>query len=184
MPREISEEQFNALMEDHQIASIARQMWDSPELGPEAKALFKRHAPKASIPEHDIRVEIRNEFAERDRKAAEEREAERLKREDDFWKEKRAKAQKDHNLTEEGIKDLEKLMYERNIGDYDVAATYVASKNPKPSDPYGQPGFKDPYWNHGKSDLFKEIAKDPEEWGRKEIINALHADQQRNRGGF
>lgn len=184
MPHELTDEQYRALMEDHQVASIARQLWDDPQLGQEAKALFKKKHPNASVPDHDIRTEIRSEFAERDRKQQEQREAERIANEDKYWKEKRSQAQKDHNLTDEGMKELEKLMYEKNIGDYDVAATYVAAKNPKPSDPYNQPGFKDPYWNHGKSDTFKEIAKDPEEWGRNEILKALHNDQQRQRGGF
>ena len=74
------------------------------------------------------------------------------------------------------MKTMEKWMYDNNVGSYEVAATYHASKNPKPSEPAG---YKDPYWHHEKSDLFKEIAKDPEEWGRQQIINAING-QHRN----
>jgi hypothetical protein len=80
------------------------------------------------------------------------------------------------------MKELEKFMFERNVGDYEVAATYHAAKNPKPSEPTA--GYKDPYYNFGKGDLFKEIAKDPEGWGRDEIIKAIRNDEARNRNAF
>lgn len=183
MPKELSDEEFAFLQSEHQIASVARQLWDDPTLGPEAKALLKKKMPNLPIPDHDIRAEVRAEFAERDRKANEEREAERIKSEDAYWRGERQKTMDQWGIPEDRMKEMEKWMYTNNIGSYEVAATYHAAKNPKPSEPSGA-GYKDPYWNHGKSDLFKEISKDPEEWGRSEIIKAIQGDVNRQRGGF
>lgn len=183
MPKQISDEEYHALLSDHQIANAARKLWDDPLTGPEAKALLKKGMPEVVIPEHDIRVEMHNEFAERDRKQQEEREAARIAQQDAYWKDQRQKTQSEYGIPEEKMKDMEKWMWENNVGSYEVAATYHAAKNPKPSEPTGA-GYKDPYWNHGKSDLFKEIIKDPEEWGRSEIIKALNNDQTKIRGGF
>jgi hypothetical protein len=79
------------------------------------------------------------------------------------------------------MNDLEKMMIERNIGDYEVAATYHAAKNPKTSDPTA--AYQDQYWNHGRGDAWKEIATDPEAWGRKELMAAMKRDAERSRGG-
>ena len=181
MPREISDEEYAYLQNQRQIADVANSLWNDPQLGAEAKALLKKKHPNLNIPEHDIRSEVRQEFAERDRRQNEEREAERIAREDQHWKAERKRTQDAYGIPEDKMKDMEKWMYDNNVGSYEVAATYHAAKNPKPSEPAG---YKDPYWNHGKSDLFKEIAKDPEEWGRSEIIKALNADQQKQRNAF
>jgi hypothetical protein len=175
MPREISEEEYSYLQNRRQIADVADLLWNDPQLGPEAKALLKKKMPNLNIPEHDIRSEIREEFSKRDAKQAEEREAERVSKEDKYWKEQRQKTMDAYGMPEEKMKEMEKWMYDNNVGSYEVAATYHAAKNPKPSEPAG---YKDPYWNHGKSDLFKEIAKDPEEWGRNEIMRALTGQQR------
>lgn len=183
MPRELSDAELAAWQEDRNIANAARSIWDDPKLGPEARALLKKKNPGMQIPDYDIRTEMRDGFAAMEQRMQAERDAEKQKREDDHWQGERARVKKEHNLNDDELKDLEKMMLEKNIGDYDVAATYRASKMPKPSDPLSS-GYKDPYWNHGKSDTFREIAKDPEEWGRSEIIRAINNDQNRQRGGF
>lgn len=182
MPRELTDQEWAQVQAELQVARTARQLWNHPQLGAEAKALLKRAHPDVEIPDHDIRQEIKAEFAKRDQQQQAEREAERHTKEDEYWRGQREKVKKEYGFTDDGIKDLEKFMLEKNVGDYEVAATYHAAKNPKASEPSG---YKDPYWNHGKSDAFREIAKDPEEWGRSELIKALHNDQQRNRqNGF
>ena len=183
MPKQLTDAEYNYLIEQDQVANVANALWNDPELGPQTKALLKKKLPNLQIPDHDLRTEMRGEFAKRDKKQREEREAEEIAKQDNFWKGERARVQKQYGYTDDGIKDLEQLMLYKHIGDYEVAATYHAAKNPKPSEPTSM-GYKDPYWNHGKSDLFKEIAKDPEEWGRSEIMKALHNDQNRNKGGF
>ena len=175
MPQQLTDEQWLYYQQQDQKARLADDLWNDPQLGPEAKALLKRKMPNVQIPDHDIRTEMRQEFATRDQKQAEEREAERIAREDNHWKAERKKTQDAYGIPEDKMKEMEKWMYENNVGSYDVAATYHAAKNPKPSEPAG---YKDPYWNHGKSDLFKEIAKDTEEWGRGEIMKALNGQNR------
>lgn len=181
MPREISDAEYQEYQTAKQIAALAGEVWDDPQLGPAAKELVKRKRPGLQIPDHDIRTEMRQGFANLEKKHEDEKAAERQQREDEYWKNQRKKVQDEFGFTEDGIKDLEKFMLERNIGDYEVAATYHAAKNPKASEPTS---YKDPYYQFGKSDTFKEIAKDPEEWGRSEILKALHNDQKRSRNAF
>ena len=76
------------------------------------------------------------------------------------------------------MKDLEGWMQDKGVGDYEVAAQYRASKNPKTSEPTMDTGF----WHHQEAPNFAEIAKDPEAWGRKEILGAIHKDQESARG--
>jgi hypothetical protein len=177
---EITDEQLRQWQEDNRVAAVARKVWDDPRTSDRSKALLKEIFPETVIPDHDIRNEIRGEFAKRDKAAADAAEADRVAREDAHWRGERKKTQDAYGMTEDAMKDMEKWMYENNVGSYEVAATYHAAKNPKPSEPSGS-GYKDPYWNHGKSDLFKEIAKDPEEWGRNEILGALRNEQNRNK---
>jgi hypothetical protein len=176
MPREISDEEYNFLQNRRQIADVADMLWNDPQLGPEAKALLKKKMPNVNIPDHDIRQEIRQEFATRDAKAAEEREASRIANEDAYWKDQRKRTMDQYGMPEDKMKEMEKWMYDNNVGSYEVAATYHAAKNPKPSEPQG---YKDPYWHHEKSDLFQKIVKDPEEWARNEIIDGIHRDAAR-----
>lgn len=182
MPREISDSDYAKWQEDSQIAQLSRELWDDPQLGPAAKELVKRKRPGVQIPDHDIRTEMRDGFNKIRKEQEEEKLAERQKKEDDFWKNEKSRVQKEFGFTDEGIKDLEKFMLEKNIGDYEVAATYHAAKNPKAAEPMGG---KDPYYGFAKSDAFREIAKDPEEWGRGEIMKALNNEsQRRNRNAF
>jgi hypothetical protein len=111
----------------------------------------------------------------------EEKLAEKQAKEDEYWKGQRDKVKSEYGYTDDGIKDLEKMMLEKNIGDYEVAATYHAAKNPKAAEPAN---YKDPYYQFQKSDTFKQIAADPEEWGRNEILTALRNDQKRTRNAF
>ena len=98
--------------------------------------------------------------------------------EDETWKAARSKAQKEYGLTDEGMTDLDKWMLDNRVGDYDVAASYRASKNPRPVEAY-----QDQYWKHEKQPGWTEIAKDPEGWGRNEILNAIYRGQDQMRRG-
>jgi hypothetical protein len=40
-------------------------------------------------------------------------------------------------------------------------------------------GYDSQFWHHDRQDLFKEIAADPEEWGRKEILKTLREGDRR-----
>jgi hypothetical protein len=175
MPREISDEEYNFLQARRQIADFVEPIWNDPQLSTEAKALIKKKYPNMQIADYDLEQKVEQRFAERDRTEREAREEHQRQTDEKYWKEQRESVQKKYNFTDEGMQDLEKFMLEKNVGDYNVAAEYRAAKEPKAS----EPTYKDPYWHHERSDTFKEIAKDPEEWGRSEIMKALRNDQNR-----
>jgi hypothetical protein len=180
MPREISDEDYAHLMQRKQVADFVETIYNDPELSHDAKALVKRKYPKMQIPDYDIEEKVNQRFAERDRSEAEAREAQRREADDAYWKGQRANVQKEYGFTDEGMQDLEKFMLEKNVGDYEVAARYRAAKEPKPA----EPSYKDPYYNFSAGDTFKEIAKDPEAWGRNEILKTLNEQQNKNRNAF
>lgn len=181
MPKQISDEEYAALLEDRQIARFIKPIYESPKTGHKARALIKEFYPDVQIPDYDIEQRL-TERIDKEREEREERERKKVEGEQEKnFKEARAKTQKEYGFTDDGMADLEKFMVERNIGDYEVAASYRRSKEPKQSD--ADFGTGDHFWNHQKQDGFAEIAADPEAWGRKEILGALRRDQQRAREG-
>ena len=67
--------------------------------------------------------------------------------------------------------DLEQMMVERNIGDYDVAAAYLRAKA---VDERGSSTMD--AGTTTKQEGFKEIAADPEGWGKMRDHEGVHAD--------
>jgi hypothetical protein len=153
-------------------------IWNDPALSNEAKALFKRKYPTVALPDYDLQQQVDERFAkekkERDDAAKKKQDAEQ----DEDWRSKRKATQEKFGFTDDGMKDLEKFMSERGVGDYEVAAEYHASRNPSPSREHGGHGMP---WGFQRNDQFKEIAKDPEEWARKEILQAARTEQERER---
>jgi hypothetical protein len=115
--------------------------------------------------------------AEEQRKRTEAETAQR-KKDVDEWNASRSRVKKDYGFTDEAITDLEKWMHEHAVADHEVAASYRAAKNPQTS----EPTYDSQFWRHEEEPNFKEIAKDPEAWGRKEILGAIHRDSERARG--
>jgi hypothetical protein len=178
MPRTITDEEYNFLQGRRQIADFIEPIYHDPALSKDAKALIKRKYPNLQIPEHDLEEKFEKRLEE-ERQAREAAEAERRnQQEQERFNSVRKKTQDAYGFTDQAMDELEKLMVEKNVGDYEVAATYMASKQPKPSD---ATAFDDGLWNHSKAPGFVEIAKDPEGWGRGEILKALHKDQERER---
>ena len=179
MPKQITDEEYNYLQQRHQIASFVESIYNDPALSREAKALIKKKYPKLDIPDYDLRNEINDrldkEKAERDEERKKAKEAE----DEAHYKKTRKDTQEKYGFTDEAMKDLEAFMVERNIGDYDVAASYKASKEPRAS----EPTWDSTRWHHEKQDGFAEIAKDPEAWARTEIMGAIGRDQDRARNG-
>jgi len=178
MPREISDEEDRYLQGRRQVADFVESIYNDPALSKDAKRLIKRKYPNLAIPDYDIEEKVDQRFADEKKKRDDEDKAARKQKEEDGWKEQRGKVQKEYGFTDEAMTDLEKFMTEKNVGDYEVAATYKASKTPRASEPtshHGEP------WGHGNNETFREIAKDPEAWGRGEIMKALRADQERAR---
>jgi hypothetical protein len=175
MPRTIEDREYNFLQGRRQVADFVESIWNDPQLNTEAKALVKRKYPNLKIPDYDLEQHV-NKRIDEDRR--ERREAEENKK----FSELRANTQKQYGFTDEAMKDLEKFMVEKNVGDYDVAAGYLASKEPPKT---SQATYQDQYWNHGKGDNWKEVTADPEGWARGEILKTIYtSDQQRGNRKF
>lgn len=185
MPTTLTDEQVAKLKEQldagaraKNVADMVDAIYNDPSLGREARALIKKKFPDLPIPDYDVEVKVETRL-EADKREREE--AERKKREaeeDARYKSQRQKTQEEYGFTDEAMGRMEKLMTERNIGDYEVAATYFAAKEPKPMD---DRGGESRYWNHTDKDSFKEISADPEEWARKQILQAARNDEQKLR---
>lgn len=177
MPKTISDEEYGRLLGRAQIADLVEPVYNDPALSKEAKALLKKKYPGLQIPDYDIEEKFEQRFAQERQEREEREQKQRAAEEDKRFQEARSGTQKKYGLTDDGMKDVEKFMIERNVGDYDVAASYVVAQNPKPS----SADFNDGRWNHDKAPGFAEIAKDPEGWGRSEILKALYTQQEREK---
>src|SRR6516162_9543506 len=172
MPQQLTDEQWAYYQSQDYKASLADDLWNDPQLGREAKALVKKKHPDISIPDYDIEARVEQRLDE-DRKQREEAKAKEKEETDrKHFDNLRSETQKKYGITEDGMKDLEKFMVERNIGDYEVAASYKISKEPKQA----EANFDNFRWNYDKQPGVSEIAKDPEAWGRSEILRAIQAD--------
>lgn len=171
MPQ-LSDEEHRALLADKAIADLVKPLWDDPATSREAKGLLKRHYPKLEIPDHDIREEMNARFAAEEKRRNDEAAAVRSREENAKWKEDRARVQKEYGFTEDEMIKLEKeTMIGKNVANYEVAATYHAAKNPRMSDPTAS--HEGTHWNHGKTDRFKEVSKDPEGYARDQFMAAI-----------
>lgn len=177
MPRQIEEQEYNFLKSRAQVADFVESIYNDPALTNEAKALIKKKYPQMPIPDFDIRQEVNTALAAERKAREDDKAAEREAASKKTFEETRKRTQQEYGFTDAAMEDLEKFMVERNIGDYEVAATYQATKNPKPSDPT----MNDGRWNHDKAPGFAEIAKDPEGWARTEILKSIYNDEERRR---
>src|SRR5262245_37957527 len=164
MPKvEIDEAELKQLRSDAQVGQFVAPIYNNPKLSKQAKRLIKEQYPDIEIADLDIEDRFDKKLDE-ERKAREDAEKARTDEEwDRKFSEMRAKTQKDYGLTDEGMTDLETFMKDRNIGDYEVAASYRHSKEPKPSEANADDG-RDHFWNHSQQDGFAEISADPEKW--------------------
>lgn len=172
----ISDYEYNELLGRKRVADFSEDLFNDPMTGKDIKRLIKRKHPHLPIPDLDLEDKFEAQRAA-DKKEREDRErSEKEKKQQDEWKEQRARTQKDWGFTEETMANLEKTMVERNIGDYEVAATFHAAKNPKPSEPtshHGEP------WGYAANETFREVSKDPEGWAKGEMMKAMKIDRER-----
>lgn len=181
MPRQVTDEEYNFLQARRQVADFVESIYNDPQLNREAKTLIKKKYPGLQIPDFDLENKIEDRFA-KDRQEREEAETKKKQaEEDERYAKVRKKTQDDYGFTDDAMTRMEKMMVERNIGDYEAAAELMAKREPKVTDSAGD--WSGGRWDHDKSDGFAEIAKDPERWGRQEIMKAIRADQERERGG-
>jgi len=177
MPRQISDEEWDFLQSRRQVADFVESIYNDPALSKEAKKLIKRKYPNIQIPDYDIEERIEQRFTSEKKERDEEETKKKRAAEDEDFKSKRKSTQEEWGFTDEAMGRLEKMMVDRNIGDYEVAASYMASKEPRTS----EATYGDGHWNHTRQESFAEIAKDPEAWGRGEILKTLNGQQERER---
>jgi hypothetical protein len=177
MPRTVSDEEYNFLQGRRQIADFVEPIIQDPQLSKEAKSLIKRKYPNLEIADYDLEMKFEKRLEEERQQREDAEAARREEQAQERFKTVRKKTQDEYGFTDQAMEELEKLMIERNVGDYEVAAKYMASKQPKPSDAT----FDDGLWNHSKAPGYADIAKDPEGWGRGEILKALYKDQERDK---
>lgn len=175
MPRTIADHEWEDLQRSKVTAAFAEDLFNDPRFNREIKSVIKRKHPNLSIPDFDLENRVTATFAAERKKNEDAETARRQKQQDAQLKKARRETQEKYKFTEEAMADLEKFMLEKNIGDYDVAASYKAAKDPKPIEAQ----FQQLEWGHGKTDAFKEIAKDPEGWARNELMGSITRDMQR-----
>ena len=178
MPRTISDEEYKFLNDKRMTADFVESIYNDPVLNKEAKRLIKRKYPNLAIPDYDLEEKVEQRFSAEDQKKQKEAADASARADREAWNASRAKVQKQYGFTDEGMKDLETWMHEKAVADHEVAAEYRASKNPQTS----SPTYDSQFWHHEKAPEFAEIAKDPEAWGRRELLGAIHRDEERARG--
>lgn len=178
MPRTISDEEYQFLTNKRMTADFVESIYNDPVLNREAKALIKKKYPNLAIPDFDLENKVEARLSAADQKKAQEAAAAAAKADRDAWSASRARVQKEYGFTDEGMKDLEQWMHDKAVADHEVAAEYRASKNPQTS----SPTYDSQFWHHEKAPDFAAITKDPEAWGRNEILTAIHRDEERARG--
>lgn len=147
---EVEDQELNrlrGLAQDHAQADAFRKVWSEVLSGPDRMAalkLVKNKFPNTPIPELDTAEsaakpiideleKFKKEFADY-RESVEKEKAERAEEEKKRSVEStiagaRRKLKRD-GWDEEGIAEIEKLMQDRQIADYEVAAEYIRSKRP------------------------------------------------------
>ena len=178
MVRQVSDEEYQFLQNKRMTADFVESIYNDPQLNKEAKRLIKRKYPNLAIPDYDLEQKVEERFSAADQAKAKEASDRAAKADNDAWNASRAKVKKEYGFTDEAMKDLETWMHEKAVADHEEAAEYRASKNPQTS----SPTYDSQFWHHDKAPEFAEIAKDPEAWGRKEILGAIHRDEERARG--
>jgi len=173
MARQIEDQEYDFLQGRRQVADFVESIYNDPQLNKQAKALIKAKYPGLQIPDYDLENKIEARFAQEKQARDAEETKKRRAAEDEQWKQKRKSTQDQYGFTEDAMKRLEKMMVERNIGDYEAGAALMAQKEPKTT----EPTHDSHYWRHEKQDGFNEIAKDPEGWARNEILKSIRADQ-------
>lgn len=178
MPRTISDEEYNFLTNKRMTADFVESIYNDPVLNREAKQLIKKKYPNLAIPDFDLENKVEARLSAAEQAKAKEAADAAAARDREAWNRSRSKVQKQYGFTDEGMKDLEQWMHEKAVADHEVAAEYRAAKNPQTS----SPTYDSQFWHHEQAPDFAAITKDPEAWGRNEILTAIHRDEERARG--
>jgi len=179
MPRTISDEEYAYLQGKRQTADLVEGLYNDPNYRRRSQQLLKEKYPNLPIPEFDLDQKIEDRFAQRDKKENDAAAEAKKKADDERYAADRARVQKQYGFTDEAMTRLEKTMVDKQVWDYDIAASWMAAREPKSSEAQ----WDNTRWNHEKQQGWGDIAKDPEAWGRSEIMGAIFRDQERARNG-
>lgn len=178
MPITLSDEQAAALRSEYaglqrraQVGDRATKIWNDPKTSDRAKALWKESFPDDTIEGYDLEQKVNARFDQERKDRETERERQRdaeLQRQITDGRERA----KQRGFTPDAVERMEKMMVERGIRDYDDAMDLMAAREPRPAEETSGGHF----WNHEKQDGFKEVIKDPEQWGFEEIRKAVSND--------
>lgn len=180
MPRTISDEEYNYLHNCRQVVDLVSPVYNDAQLGKEARRLLKRKYPTLPIPELDMEDrfdEQEKKLAAAEKKRVDEEAEKTAASERERYKADREATRKKYGFTDDAMGRLDKLMQDRLVADYDVAGSYLASQEPKPS----EVTYDSTRWHHERADNFAEISRDPEAWARDELMKAFQADTARSR---
>lgn len=175
MPRTITDQEWDDLQRSKMTAAFSEDLFNDPRFNREIKGFIKKKHPQLPIPDFDLENRVTATFALEKKKRDDEENARRQRQQDAQLKKAREETKKKYGFTDEAMGDLEKFMLEKNIGDYDVAASYKAAKDPKPVEAQ----FQERNWNHGRTEAFKKVAEDPERWAQGELMGAITRDMAR-----
>ena len=158
----------------------AQELWNDPELGDAAKALWKKKWPDAAIDGYDAKQEVKAVVDGFKKEREDEKREAELKARTDRLANQRKEIQERRGYTDDAMTRMEAMMKERDILEYEAADLLFAAKEPRPSD--ANADYHSHFWEHEKQPAFKEIAADPERWGFNEIVRAVRAQEpQRNK---
>lgn len=184
MPLTLTDEQVAELrrereqaLRDRQVRESVDGIWNDPELGDAAKALFKKKYPETPIEGYDLKQEV---FGRLDREKAEAekaREEAALAAQTERMQRQRAAVKEEYSFTDDAMERMEAEMRERKVYDYEAMAPFFASREPKPIESYQNTNR----WNHDRSETFKKIVADPEDYAFTEIVNTLREQERRSR---
>ena len=165
------------MQQQDRTANFAGSIFNNPKYNKQAKALIKDAYPNLQIPDYDLETTINAKFDERENRIKEAEEKQKYDKQEEERLRLRKEAQDKYNLTDEGMTEVEKLMAEKYIGNYDIAAGHFASSRASST----TPTYDNQFWHYNRQQGFEEISKDPEAWARTELEKAARAEEQRTK---
>jgi hypothetical protein len=152
------------MTEDQRNSLALKKLFNHPEVGSQAKRLWKKITPDAKFAD----IDLEDKLADREKKLQERMDK---MEEDELNRRVEAKRKENHQMVRDAGLDpalVEKVMTDEKILNYDTAVKYIKGQNansaPTPSlmTPITMP------------DNAKEIAKNPSAWARDEAFKAIN----------
>jgi hypothetical protein len=153
--------------------ALLNQLMSNPETRRQTQLLVKKANPKASIPEIDAAQPLVGAINNQ-QKEIDALKMELMKRDAQADIDKKHGSLKSQGYTDEGIKNIEKLMVERNISDYDAGAALFDRMNPAPS--VSSPSYVGQSFFNGvdtSGEDFKKFSTNPGAWVDDETSRAI-----------